>query len=288
MTQPSPLHCLVCGYERGGTTLVAELIRQNPDMDGRFECGFLLAESLSEFVHMHPFARNLKIAWGLDDDALAYICRAESYDAAYRRLVERSNLPNKNVRIYDKTPRYMKYLPQVMTKVDVPAIVVVRDPRGVYWSAQKHWNKGNMELGRWKDLYAWLTNANRPVVLRNLAQRYFERRRDLIKMRAFCEYYNTYGHAYRQAKAQFGDRLLLVQFDALCANPVGETRRIYDFLGLSFDESYLSFPKQPDQYVDRGGIRAELAVEYQAHVSRRDQKRILRWTAEFAEWHWQM
>ncbi|RMF50521.1 MAG: hypothetical protein D6755_01020 [Anaerolineae bacterium] len=78
----------------------------------------------------------------------------------------------------------------------------------------------------------------------------------------------------------------MVQYDALCAHPAEETRRIYEFLGLEFDEAYLNFPKRPDQYVDRGGIRAELALEYRAHVRRRDQKRILKHTQEFSEWHW--
>lgn len=215
-----------------------------------------------------------------------YIYQAETYTDAYTRLLARSNLPDKTVKIYDKTPRYMKYLPQVMEKVDVPVVCVVRDPRGVYWSAQKHWDSTKMELGRSKKIYEWLIAANKPVWLRTISQRYFERRRDLIKMDAFCEYYQTYGRAYRQAAERFGDRILLVQYDALCARPVEETRRIYEFLGLAFDEIYLTFPERPDQYVDRGGIRAELALEYRAHIGRRDQMRILRNTKEFSEWHW--
>ncbi|GAB4524015.1 MAG: hypothetical protein Fur0018_07260 [Anaerolineales bacterium] len=286
MPEKSPLHCLVCGYERGGTTLVGELIRQHPRMDGRFEVGFLLAEPLSAFPDMHPYARSVKIAWGLDDDALGYVCAAPSYAEAYRRLLERSNLPDKSVRIYDKTPRYMKHLPEVMQKVDVPVVCVVRDPRGVYWSAQKHWDKSKLELERWEPLYRRFTAPDMPAFVRRITQRIFERRSDLIKMDAFCEYYRTYGRACRQASARFGERLLLVQYDALCAHPVEETRRIYEFLGLEFDESYLNFPKRPDQYVDRGGIRTELALEYRAHMRRGDQKRVLRNTQEFSEWHW--
>lgn len=38
------MKAVVYGYERGGTSLIAELLRQHPALDGGFEGGFLLGK----------------------------------------------------------------------------------------------------------------------------------------------------------------------------------------------------------------------------------------------------
>ena len=36
--------CLICGYEMSGTTVLSELIRHHPAIDGRFEIGFFCSK----------------------------------------------------------------------------------------------------------------------------------------------------------------------------------------------------------------------------------------------------
>ena len=282
----NPVICLVCGYERGGTTLVSELIRQNPEVDGRFECGFLLVEEIADFLDLHPYARNIKIAWGLSQEDLEYICAADSYLIAYQRLLERSNIPNKQNRIYDKTPRYMRYLTTAMEKIDVPVVCVVRDPRALYWSAQKHWDQERLLIKKYNRVFVSLTDETRPRWLHNLAQRYFQHQSYWNRLNDFCTYYANYAEEWRKANERFPGKILLVQHEKVCTDPKTETQRIYDFLGLEFREGYLALPNKPDQYVDRGGILPNVVHEYRTGLSHRAEKYLLRNTQEYAQWHW--
>lgn len=282
----SPLYCLVCGYERGGTTLIAELIRQHPLLDGRFEIGFLLVDDLNEFRKLHVYVRNLKAAWGLEDDDVDYILSAPDHITAYRRLLERSNLPDKKVKIYDKTPAYLRKLPQIMESVDVPVICVARDPRAIFHSTYKHNPDNNLRIGRTRKIYQLLTQRRMPSIIRKLAQHIFEFRREWLKATAFSHEYERRASLYNQAKLKYPNRIHLVQYEALCLNPIQETRKIYDFLGLDFDPSFLDFPTRPDPYVDRGGIRPELIDAYRTEMPKWQQLLILWKTRRVRQWHW--
>ncbi len=243
----SVLHCLICGYERGGTTLVSELIRQHPRIDGRFEGGFLLGNTPRDFAALHPYVENLKTAWGVDDSGLEYVCAATDWLDMYLRLREVSILPDKTVALYDKTPRYMEFLTGVLTKVAVPCVVVVRDPRAVYHSHDRY----------------------HPT-----------------EIRSFCGYYVNYGQAYRQALQHYPDRLLLVRYERLCLYPEQEARRIFDFLGLEFDPGYLSLSQRADDYV-AGHISTTAIHAYAEHLTSAQQRQILARTGEFSCWHWE-
>lgn len=279
------LFCVVCGFERGGTTLVAELIRQYPDVDGRFECGFLLVDRLSDFAALEPFASNLKAGWGLSAEDFEYILQAPSHRAAYQRLRERSNLPNKNVRIYDKTPRYMLHLPSVLKKTEAPCVCVVRDPRALYWSQQKYFDRERIH-GRYEYIARFLMRYVSPALLRQLLERHLEKRRAKLWLRGFCINYLQYAAAWKAANQMFPGRILLISHEKLCLSPLEETQKIYDFLGLEFKAAYLDFRKTPDPYVNRGGIRADLIHEYRQGLSSRDQNYLLKHTKAFSAWHW--
>ncbi len=241
-----PLHCLICGYERGGTTLLSELIRQHARIDGRFECGFLLGRRPGDYIHMQPYVDNLKTAWRVDDRGLEYICASDSWMEMYRRLREVSILPDKTVSLYDKTPRYMEFLKEVMAKVPVPCVVIVRDPRAVYHSHRRH---GPTQIG------------------------------------PFCGYYINYARAFNQARQAYPSRLLLVRYERLCVNPQQEAERIFDFLGLEFDPAYLSLSRRADEYVSLG-INTQAISAYSAQLSPAEQQEILTRTREFSDWHW--
>jgi len=281
-----PLYCIVCGFERGGTTLIAELIRQHPKVDGRFEGGFLLAETIADFVDLEPYASNVKRFWHISQESLEYICQAPSWQNAYKRLIERSDIPNKSVSVYDKTPKYMQLLKTILKKVHVPAVCVVRDPRALYWSHQKRWqNDGGNSDRKTKD---HRNNQKRSVLLGAVIRlkRYLRHRHILSLAENFSRYYVNYGKGWRDAQDSFGDRILLVQHEQLCTNPLKETKRIFDFLGLAFEDEYVYLPQTDNPYVARGGISVDVVREYQSGLPRRFQNELLEKTKEFSFWHW--
>ena len=47
-----PLHCVICGYAQGGTTLLSQFVRQHPRIDGRFEIGCLLGDRPAAFAQL--------------------------------------------------------------------------------------------------------------------------------------------------------------------------------------------------------------------------------------------
>lgn len=273
--QKKVLHCIVCGFERGGTTLVAELIRQHPQMDGRFEGGLLLVDTPRDFLSLQPYARNMKRFWGLSDDDLHYTCHASSWEEAYHRLRERSNLPDKNVALYDKTPAYMRHLDKVLAKVDVPCVCVVRDPRAIFWSYIKHLNEDNVTDSFIKRVLG--PDIYNKVLAINMR----------LRIRKWVEMvYIPYALGLTKAKELFKDRILVVQHERLCLDPVGETRKIYDFLGLSFHEEVVNLTQTTNPYVARGGIIKSVVKEYQGHLTPIEQFFLLRLTAQFKHWHW--
>lgn len=250
MINENPLYCIICGFERSGTTVVAELLRQHPKMDGRFECGFLLAKNPADFLGFEGYVKNLEF-WGVTEEDITYICQAETWAEAYRRLLERSNIPDKSVWFYNKTPRYMLYLDKVMSKVEVPCMITVRDPRAVYWSNQK---------------------------------------RIETDLKEFCDYYLGYARAWKTATEHYADRLLLVRHENLCKEPESESRRIYDFLGLEFYPEYILLKESAyNTYIYRSssGITPETIHEYRGNITVEVEKYIIEKTAEFSCWHWE-
>ena len=227
--------------------MLAELVRQSGVVDGRFEGGFLLSRTPHEFLRLEPYVGNLKSAWGLSEADLQYICEAETFAQMYVRLLERSNIPDKNTAIYDKTPRYMRHLRDVLAKTSVPCVVLVKDPRALFWSRRK---------------------------------------RERISVRHFCHYYSNYAKEFHKALDVYPDRILLVRYEELCTSPVREGRRVYEFLNLDFDAEYVRLKRPGDPYVQQGGINAAALDDYKHNVTRRDQDFILEQTASFAHWHW--
>jgi len=261
---------------------VAELIRQHPKIDGRFEGGFLLADRLVEFVDFEPYAGNVQRFWNISEADLAYVCQAESWQECYQRLAERSDIPGKEVCIYDKTPIYMRYLNTVLSKVDVPVICMVRDPRAVYWSQKKRWP----EFGGDIHSQNTPTDMKRQSTETGLVNRLKMFALSIKRQWNFLGNYLAYAQGWQQANRIFHDRILLVQFEQLCTNPSEEAQRIYNFLGLAFQESYLALSETSNQYVARNGISVDVVGEYRSHLSRWEQRYILLATQAFTGWHW--
>lgn len=252
----NPLHAILCGYERGGTTLLLEILRQHPDIDAGFEGGFLLGKTPKDFLNIEPYATNIQRGWQLKEGDIEYICKSIEWPQAYRRLRERSGMiPDKNVLLIDKTPKYMESLTHILDKVPrIPCVVLVRDPRAVLWSWAKH-NQSPLEA--WIELY----------------------------LEQACNRYSAYGHGWEKALISHHERILLVQYESLCMNPEVEIRRIFSFLHLSFQKKYLQFSSR---FINTHGntISTKFLMEYPQKFSQDIQNRILKNTAAFRQWHW--
>ncbi len=259
----SPLAAIICGFERGGTTLISEILRQHPGLDSGFEGGFLLGEKPSDFLSIQPYCNMLKISWGINHHEMNYICQAENWLEVYKRLIEKArNIKEKNIQIFDKTPKYMKHLSTVLSRVkDVPCIVIVRDPRAVLWSqAKRSKYKSKDKIDKW-------------------------RQKDMI---AQCNHYLSYANGWKTAiEDGLSSRILLIQYESLCQNPIEETHKIFKFIGCEFDSAYLSLKSKKCQNVYDKKVSAKYVNEYKFHFSEEICQEILEKTKAFKAWFWE-
>lgn len=252
-----PLHALVCGFEKSGTTLINEILRRHPRLDSGFEGGFLLADSPREFRHCQPYFAFFKKTWDLTREDVRYICDTDDWGECYRRARERSPvIVDKRSLIFDKTPIYMKHLAPVLDKVPgLPCVVNVRDPRSLFLS-WANWS------GFRDDPEAWL-EAN----FDDNVQRFLD-----------------YARGYEGAVERHSARLLLNRFEILCQEPERVFSELFDFFGLDFSPEYLAFSSQ--HFVYGNQVSLEYLYPYRGQLSEQLCQRILDATAAFSQWHY--
>ena len=252
-----PLRAVICGFENSGTTLVEAVVRCHPEFDSGFEGGFLLGRSPRDFPTIQPHFAFFRTCWELSEQDAAWICDTDLWAEAYRRARERSPvIANKQTYLFDKTPAYMRQLTEVLERVPgLPCVVTVRDPRALLAS----WAK---RTGYDRNPQLWAVK----------------------QLPGLCERYITYGRGYAEAARRFPERLLLVRFEHLCTDPPGEFERIFRFLGLEFEASYLDFP------TTYGVHGTTISTSYrEAHrecFSAGICEEILQRTQEFRDWHY--
>ena len=254
----NPLKVLLCGFEHSGTTLVSELLRQHPQLDSGFEGGFLLNDSIHQFLSTEPFYTNVKGGWGVNDDDLKYICDAEDWPDVYQRLRERARIiKNKDVLLFDKTPQYMQTLPSVLERVpDVSCIVIVRDFRAIFWSSFK---RTGLTIDEWYEKIF-------PITVNHVL--------------SYCK-------GWQQALEKgFANRILLVKYEDLCLNQYQELSKIFDFLGLEFVKSYLSFSEVRYPHVYGNNISNKYLLEYQDNLPNHICIQIKESMSKYSDWFW--
>jgi hypothetical protein len=143
---PSTPAAIICGIERGGTTLLLDMLKAHPRVYARFEVGLLLAESLS-FKHImacQPYTKMLVGVHSLHVEDLRPVAEAPNWVTAYDRLLrlclgkERNPVDRRRNFFIDKTPAYSAHIDRVMSRVPgVPVVGLIRDPRAVYASMKK-------------------------------------------------------------------------------------------------------------------------------------------------------
>ncbi len=251
------LKTIVCGYERGGTTLINEILRSHPRMDSGFECGFLLAPSPRDYLKAgyRDFNGSLiKNGWGITQEELEdYICDTDSWETVYRRLREKSRVvENKSVMLFDKTPKYLERLDQVMGRIpSIPCIVIAKEAKGVIWS--------------------WIKRSDSSIdaAIRD------------EQLKAYANRYISYYKGFERALPLFSDRILLVHYHKLCAHPVREVKRIFKFLKMPFSRNVMQF--QSNYGVHGSKISKEYMNEHERHLPKQTLARIDELT-EKADW----
>jgi|GEM_PF-2378211 len=253
-----PLVAVLCGFEHSGTTMLSEMLRQHPKLDSGFEGGFLLNENARDFLTCEPFYTNLKGGWGVNDEDLRYICAVDTWGELYARLREKAGvIKDKNTWIFDKTPRYMQVLPQVLERVPgVPCIVIVRDFRSVLWSSYK---RTGLTIDEWYKKTFKLT----------------------------CNHTLSYCRGWKEAMEKgYGERILLIQYEDLCVNKDKEAKKIFDFLELEFEESYLSFEERRYAHVKESQVSTKYLTEYKGNLPEEICQEAIKVTEEYKDWLW--
>lgn len=132
----SSVEYIIAGFERGGTTLLSDIFRQNGFESG-FECGVLLAESPSAMNNHSPYWEMLLTGWKISE-AARRSASLGTFESFYDVICAEA-FPDFKGKFFDKTPRYMKSLGLCMSRAPFlkGAVVIHRDPRAFFVSAAK-------------------------------------------------------------------------------------------------------------------------------------------------------
>lgn len=148
----SSLRLIVCGMEHTGTTLISDLFRQIPHLESGFECGVLLTETPAQFLTTAPFAQNMLKGWGITQEELEDCCTAKNVEEFYELLMRVARLlPEDTTSVFDKTPRYLSDLTNVIRRSTAPIVVSHKDPRAMVCSDFKRSKAEN--FSDWYEAY---------------------------------------------------------------------------------------------------------------------------------------
>lgn len=203
------LKFIITGYERSGTTMLSEVFRNHPAVDSGFECGVLMCERPSEFINLKPFSSNITHGWNISDGDFALCCESNDFNEFYCRLRRSSvYIRDKNVQLFDKTPRYMKYMSNIMDRSSCNIICLYKDPH---------------------DLFLSWTMANDEKIIKS-------------KFDDYLKEYTLYAWAIASAlKRSDAHRIVLVKYDDIIYRPIDYLYHIFEHVGLEFDPEYINF-----------------------------------------------
>ncbi|MCH8474840.1 MAG: glycosyltransferase [Opitutales bacterium] len=245
----SPCEFIVAGFERGGTTLVSDILRANGYESG-FECGVLLAPSPREFGKIKPYSDWFLGQWGLPSDERDNFLQKDFF-TFYDDLTQRA-FPNFSGRgFFDKTPAYMKCLGDVLRRTEFvqKAVVIYRDPRAVFVSRAKR----EQTESRDENLEDFI-GENLPILV---------------------SYYLTYFAGCISHRNN--PNVLFLPFEGLCLRPQFWLRKLGLFLaGEPFVEKTLE-ARFPNVYGT--SISPEYVFAFREFISKEMSDRILRQTA---------
>lgn len=129
---------ILCGFERGGTTVLSEWLRK-AGYFSYFEMGPLLFSDLKNFKKNNPYIKiletELKNIARLTNEKEIRKIDFSNYETVYNSLFQNID----SSKFFDKTPRYMSVLGDVVDRSPFckKYIVITRDPRNLFYSWAK-------------------------------------------------------------------------------------------------------------------------------------------------------
>ena len=148
----------------------------------------------------------------------------------------------------------MECLSDVLARVNVPCVAIVRDPRALFFSWAK---RGEMSIDVWCRHH----------------------------LSAAIQRYKSYGHGLIEALSKTPERILVVKYESLCVNPVIETERIMTSVGLDFDPAFVKFTS-PQKNIHERNVSAKYISEYKDHFDIDVCRSIEFRLKEFKAWFW--
>ncbi len=228
---------VICGPEHSGTTVVSDLFRQVPGVDAGFEVGVLLAESPRHFPALAVHAEITRRGWGLDQAAFEACCDTDDLAVFYGRLQAASPVLRPGTHtVFDKTPRYLACLRACLKKVEVPFLVIHKDPRATVYS---DWRRaGSPPMIGWYETYA-------PTKVGYLQTLY-------------AEYVATRGDP----------RVCCVSLEALSLDTRRTCERMFAHAGFEFDLAYLALFGTRDDGARHAAVSSGIPLEFRRDFGR--------------------
>ena len=250
------LSFLICGLEHSGTTMASDLFREHPEVESGFECGVLLCENPSEFLSFVPFRNHMAVGWGINEDDLSYACQAQSFDLFYQRLFERSSIVQnkKPTFIFDKTPRYVTQLETVQSRLDLPAIVLIKDPRSLALSDFKRSGKKIEEIDSW-----------------------YEKWKEPKRL-YMGSAYQGYQYAWKS------DRCTVIRLEDVCFNAKATVKSMFEFAQLEFKCEYLDLRSKRFGNTSGSSVSVNSCMQFMTALPEHIQSRIKEDFSEFDRW----
>ena len=233
--------------------MASDIFRQVPGLSAGFEVGVLLAESPRGFPGYTAHAELTRTSWRLNDAQLATCCDTDDWTVFYARLQAFSTiLPPDTNAIFDKTPRYLSCLRACMRKVNVPFIVIQKDPRATVYS---DWRRvGSPTMSGWYETYA----PDKIGYLRLL----------------YAEYLSTLTDP----------RVCRVRLEDLCLDTRLTCERMFAHVGHTFDLSYLALFGTRDQGSRHAALSSGIPLAFRRDFGRPVLTLLERDFGEFQDW----
>lgn len=213
----------------------------------------MLADTPAGFVGLEPFHSNMKKGWGITDDDLAACCKKETHADFYKELQSRSpSLVEGTTHIFDKTPRYLASLSEVMTRCDCQVVISHKDPRAIVCSDFKRSKADDFDT--WYDDY------------------------HTRKLRYA-------GRCYDQFVAHTDDpRVATVGLEDLALNSRATMERMFKHADQKFELDYAIISDARYDNVRSQTVSADIVFEFRRILTQDNQDRILKDFARFDAW----
>ncbi len=195
----------------------------------------------------------MKEGWSISEEDLTRCCDTDSFPEFYDRLKAASSLIDPAHDLFDKTPRYVAEMPNVLARTEAPVVTIHKDPRASVFSDYKR--SGNDNFDEWFETYT------------------------PRKLRYMRNCYQGYAFGLDQP-----DRVCAISLEQLCFASRETSERMFAHIGEPFEIDYLLLNSLRYKNTRAKFVSADIVLEYKKSLTRDQQKKIESAFAEFSDW----